>query len=74
MTFKEYLELDEIDEIDEELEVFEGASKEATIFLKELNKKMSSLKDDVKTSETNNDWKVRAKDIYIFIGKSIKIS
>jgi hypothetical protein len=41
----------------------EGVSDEAQKFMKNLNFRLSLLKDEIKESDKNNNWKIRLKDI-----------
>jgi len=53
-------------------EINEGVSNDAKEFMKEFNKQVSLLKEEIKTSETNSDWKHRLESISILINKIIK--
>jgi hypothetical protein len=59
------------DFINDELMV-EGVSSEAKKFMQDFNKACAFLKDEVKTSESNEDWKVRLKYIRNLINKAIQ--
>lgn len=50
----------------------EAVSKDATNFMKEFNKQISLLKDDVKSSDSNDDWLHRLTSIKNLIDKQLK--
>jgi hypothetical protein len=64
-TFEEILD-------EKRQELNEGVSDKAKKFMIELNKSLSLLKDDIKQSDSNQDWYVRLESIKIMIEKTLK--
>ena len=52
--------------------VNEGVADKAKKFMKEFNSAISLLKDDIKNSDTNQDWYVRLEYINNLIQKELK--
>jgi len=62
MEFREFLEADNLTE---------GVSDSAKTFLKKFNEQVKFLKEDIKTSDSNDNWKNRLKGLKQLIEKEI---
>ena len=52
--------------------VNEGISSEAKEFMKKFNEQIKFLKEDIQTSDANQDWLTRLESIKILIDKTLK--
>ena len=60
-------------DVSESVEVLdEAVDVPASLFLKKMTEQMKFLKDDVKESSTNENWKERAKSMISIINKFVK--
>ena len=52
----------------------EGVSPDAKAIMKEINKSMSFLKEDVKQSSTNGNWIGRLNELASTVDRAIKLA
>ena len=71
-TFREYLNRSETSVEPEDVFISESVSEQAKKFMKEFNAACSFLKDEVKDSDKNHNWRVRIEYIRNLIDKELK--